>query len=171
MNPRQVNPVGWEVNSGGALVGFRPIMPSGYLRAKHRSVSEQQPQPLLHQLSSQLQLLRQRQDKPPPPHPPPTATGPILAPRKSSWLPCLFFLAALTTFSLQFSDIQQVRFYIFPVGPPTLLVNQKAKGGMHGQPPHPPVRILRSTFPRRSFDSDLPSHPLLWRQAPLRLQC
>lgn len=95
MNPRQVNPVGWEVNSGDALVGFRPTMQSGYLRAKHRSVSEQQPQPRLHQLSSQLQRLRQRRDKPPPPHPPLTVTGPILAPRKSSWLPCLFFFGCI----------------------------------------------------------------------------
>lgn len=161
MNLRQVNPVGWEVNSGDALVGFRPTMPSGYLRAKHRSVSEQQPQPRLHQLSSQLQRLRQRRDKPPPPHPPPTVTGPILAPRKSSWLPCLFFFGCINSIFTPIFQYTTRLFYIFPVGPPTLLANQKAKDGTHGQPPHPPVRILRSTFPRRSFDSDLPSHPLL----------
>lgn len=82
MNLKQVNLVGWEENSGVALVGFLPIMPRGYLRVKPPSACVQHPQPHPPQPSKQLPRHHQLLDTLPPQLLPPTVTGPILVPRE-----------------------------------------------------------------------------------------
>lgn len=158
MNLKQVSLVGWAENSGVALVGFQPIMPRGYLRAKPRSACVQQPQPHPPQSSNQLPQHHQLLDTPPPPLPP-TVTGPISVPRECPLqYPFVFvLLCLLPLIAAQLS----VYLYLFVVGPPTQPISQKVKDGMHGQRLHQPIKILRSVFRLRSSDSAPPLHRLL----------